>query len=297
MGAGSWLASAGDVRVGADSRSVALPLPSTHLQHLFRASTNVFSGSAPDGDAAFDEIAALGVKTLISVDGVRPDVAAAHRRGLRYIHLPVGYDGIATNRVVELVNAARFASGPLYVHCHHGQHRGPAAVAVICEATANWTTNQAVAWLKAAGTSTDYPGLYRSAMEFRRAELPVWDGITDLPEVARTSSLVEAMVEIDAGYERLKAAQKAGWKILAQSPVLDPAETSTILLEHLRELARSDDTIQRPDDYRTRLAAAEKSAGHLRATLRDAQSSPNARDTAFRSLSANCVVCHKRYRD
>ena len=124
--------------------SIAIPLPSTHVHNLFRATTNVFSGNSPDSDAAFAEIAKLGVKTIISVDGGKPDVELARKHGLRYIHLPIGYDGVPANRVAELVKAAQSSHGPLYVHCHHGRHRGPAAVAVICQATVGWTTNQAV---------------------------------------------------------------------------------------------------------------------------------------------------------
>ena len=138
------------------TNSVAQPLPSTHVHNLFRATTNVFSGNSPDSDAAYAELAQLGVKTIISVDGAKPDAEAAREYGMRYIHLPIGYDSVPSNRVVELVKAAQTVTGPIYVHCHHGKHRGPAAVAVICEATAGWTTNQAVTWLKEAGTATDY---------------------------------------------------------------------------------------------------------------------------------------------
>ena len=57
----------------ASANAVAQPLPSTHVHNLFRATTNVFSGNSPDSDAAYAEIAKLGVKTIISVDGAKPD--------------------------------------------------------------------------------------------------------------------------------------------------------------------------------------------------------------------------------
>ncbi len=281
----------------ASSNAVAQPLPSTHVHNLFRATTNVFSGNSPDSDAAFAEIAKLGVKTIISVDGARPDVETARKHGLRYIHLPIGYDGVPSNRVVELVKAAQTVTGPIYVHCHHGKHRGPAAVAVICEATAGWTTNQAVAWLKEAGTATDYSGLYKSAMDFRLPEAAALAKIVELPEAAKTSSLVEAMVAIDEEMERLKSAQKNGWKEIPNQPDVVPAHTATILWEHLRELARIDDTAKRPEDYRTKLAASEKAADQLRALLRDANANTAARDTAFKTLGQTCAACHKPYRN
>ena len=277
--------------------AVATSLPSTHVHNLFRATTNVFSGSSPDGDAAFAEIAKLGVKTILSVDGSKPDVETARKHGLRYIHLPIGYNRIPTNRVAELVKAAQSAAGPIYVHCHHGKHRGPAAVAVICEATAGWTTNQAVTWLHEAGTAADYAGLYRSAIEFRLPEAAALARIVGLPEVAKTSSLVEAMVAIDEEMERLKAAQKENWKSIPHQPDLTPAHAATMLWEHFRELARMDDTAKLPADYRSKLAEAEKAAVQIQQLLRDARSQRLVRDTAFQILSKTCVSCHKPYRN
>lgn len=281
----------------APTNRVGRPLPSTQLHNLFQATPQLFSGSAPDNDAAFTEIARLGVKIIVSVDGSKPDIDTAHKHGLTYIHLPIGYDGVSTNRVRELASVAQSSAGPLYVHCHHGLHRGPAAVAVMCEATAGWTTNQAVAWLRQAGTSDDYPGLYRSAMEFHRPETTTLSGIVELPEVARTSSLVEAMVAIDAEFERLKAAQKAGWSKLPLEPDLAPARAATILWEHFRELARTDDTAGRPKDYRAKLAASEKAIEHLRALLWNPRENGAARDTAFQAVGKSCAACHQHYRN
>src|SRR5262245_25023905 len=63
----------------ASSNTVAMPLSSTHLHNVFRVTTNLFSGSAPESEAAFAEIARLGVKTVLSVDGSKPSVELAHK--------------------------------------------------------------------------------------------------------------------------------------------------------------------------------------------------------------------------
>jgi protein tyrosine phosphatase (PTP) superfamily phosphohydrolase (DUF442 family) len=152
-----------------NNNTIGVPLVSNHLHNLFRVTTNIFSGDSPVSDAAFLELAKLGVKTIISVDGSKPDVDSARKHGLRYIHLPFGYDGIPTNRIAELVKAGQSANGPIYVHCHHGLHRGPAAVAILCQASMGWSTNQALAWLKQAGTASDYTGLYRAVEDFSNA--------------------------------------------------------------------------------------------------------------------------------
>jgi protein tyrosine phosphatase (PTP) superfamily phosphohydrolase (DUF442 family) len=127
---------------GAMTNIVAQPLAIPGVHNAFRATDRIYSGSQPEGEEAFAAFARLGVKTIVSVDGSKPDVEAARKHGLRYVHLPYGYDGIPTNRMVELVKLAAEGSGPLFVHCHHGRHRGPAAVAVMCEASAGWTTTK-----------------------------------------------------------------------------------------------------------------------------------------------------------
>ena len=70
------------------------------------------------------------MQTVISVDGAKPDLEAARKHGLRYVHLPHGYDGVPAPRGDELAIALRTLEGPIYVHCHHGKHRSPAAAGV-----------------------------------------------------------------------------------------------------------------------------------------------------------------------
>lgn len=182
------------------------------IENLLQATDRVFSGSQPEGDEAFAALHKLGVKTLISVDGTKPDVERAAKFGLRYVHIPHGYDSISSNIAARLAKAAMTVEGPLSVHCHHGKHRGPAAVGIICQTTAGWTVNQALAWMKQAGTADDYAGLFRANAEFR---LP-----THLPSRVEVSGLVDSMIEVDHRWDNLKAIQKAGWRVPANQPDL-----------------------------------------------------------------------------
>jgi protein tyrosine phosphatase (PTP) superfamily phosphohydrolase (DUF442 family) len=271
-----------------------LEIPGIH--NAFQVTDRVYSGSQPEGDEAFAALAMLGVKTIISVDGSTPDVEAARKHGLHYVHLPFGYDGVPTNRIVELAKAAGTQSGPFFVHCHHGLHRGPTAVAIICEATASWTTNRAAAWMREAGTAADYAGLYRSAMTMPKPTLAQLDAIKDLLEVAQTSSLVEAMVAIDGHFSALKLSQKAGWKAPPGHADISPTHEATLLWEQFRELTRTDDTAKRADDYRARLTEAEQLADSLRKLLQ-APADIATIDATFKQASQNCAACHKKYRN
>jgi hypothetical protein len=166
----------------------------------------------------------------------------------------------------------------------------------MCLASEGWTTNQAVGWLREAGTSADYPGLYRAAQEFKPLTRAQLAAVKELPEVNRTSSLVDAMVAIDSHFDHLKLAQKAGWKTPPGHADISPAHEATMLWEQFKEMARNDDTAKRPADFRTKLTQAEQAADSLRKLLRE-PSDPTTIDPVFKKASQNCTDCHKQYRN
>ena len=86
----------------------------------------------------------------------------AKARGMRYIHLPIGYNGFDEARKLELVRATRdsMATGPVYLHCHHGKHRSAGAAGTVAVSLAWLTTDQAVERMKVSGTAPNYKGLY-----------------------------------------------------------------------------------------------------------------------------------------
>jgi hypothetical protein len=79
---------------GAQPADQAAPLELPGIEHYRRWSTRLGQGSQPGGDASFAALAQQGFRTILSVDGAMPDVDAAARHGLRYVHVPIGYDGI-----------------------------------------------------------------------------------------------------------------------------------------------------------------------------------------------------------
>lgn len=271
-------------------------LTSTNYSHLVQVTPRIFSGSEPDGDAAFAELARLGIRSLISVDGAQPAIETARKHGLRYVHLPFGYDAIPSNRVAELVFAATEVPGPIYLHCHHGQHRGPAAVAIICLATEGWTPEQAIRWLRQAGTSPDYRGLYRAVTEFKPPTPSQLQLVQSLPEVSKASTLVEEMVALEEHWERLKQIRKNGWKEAPRDPDQSFSEEATLLWEHFQELRRLPENADRPVDYRDKLDSAEQAAQALRTAL-TAQAAAESLEAPFQHLKQSCTSCHQVYRN
>ena len=278
----------------ANARIEVLPLDGTGLHNVFRVSDRIYSGSSPDGDTAFASIQKLGIKTIISVDGATPDADAARRHGLRYVHLPFGYDGIPHDRIVGLVKAATDLPGPIYVHCHHGRHRGPAAVAAIQLCTdSGWDADRAQAWLRIAGTDLRYTGLTALARSLVR---PTPEELacapSDFPAVAPVADFARLMVEVDRRWEHLKLAKAAGW---SAPPDIDPAHEALQLIEHYREATRLISVKHRGPAFMKLLAEAESAATALEAGLR---ANDGARaTTAFARSATACATCHETYRD
>ena len=93
----------------ADAKSVAVKVDAPHLPNAYRIHEKLISGGLPEGDEAFAELKELGIKTVISVDGAKPDLAMAKKYGMRYVHLPHGYDGVPDERGAELAKAVELA--------------------------------------------------------------------------------------------------------------------------------------------------------------------------------------------
>ena len=277
--------------------SAAESLEAAGIQNAFRVTSRIYSGSQPEGDDAFAALARLGVKTVISVDGAMPDLAAARLHGLRYVHLPIGYDGPTAGRAAQLAQAASTIPGLIFIHCHHGRHRGPAAAALVCETTEGWTTEFAEAWLRQAGTAPDYPGLYRSVRTFQPPTPDILSHLAPLPETVKATPLIDAMLEIDARLDSLKAIQNTGWKIPPAASERSPALEATLLWEHFRELARTDDAAQPPAGYRAKLADSERAAETLLTLLRAETPDRTALDTAMHQSTQSCTACHKSFRN
>ena len=274
------------------------------LPNAYRLHERVISGGQPEGEPAFAALQALGVKTMISVDGARPDVALAKKYGLRYVHMPHGYDGVPGQRAKELAKGVRDLPGPIYIHCHHGHHRSPAAAAVACVGAGLLAPQNALAVLQTAGTSENYRGLYQSAESARRFEDALLDALkVEYPETVKVPPIADAMIAIEHTHDHLKALSANRWRKLARQPDLEATHEALLLREHYTELARTHDVKKQPAGFRELLAESEATAKELETLLAEwtklgaADPPPAAIGQAFTAVTQSCATCHKTYRD
>lgn len=270
---------------------------SNFLPNAVRVHERVVSGGLPEGEAAFEELQAMGIKTIISVDGAKPNVELANRFGLRYVHMPHGYDGISETRGLELAKAVRDLPGPIYIHCHHGKHRSPAAAAVACLGAGLIQADQAERVLAVAGTNTAYRGLFRSVAEARLVDQATLDSFPiEYQSIAKLPALAEAMVEVEHYFDQLARADRNGWADAPVANIDSPSHLSLLLREQYSELLRTEECMSRPADYQRLMREAESLCRQLEQSF---QAEPNVAEKRklFEAIQANCKACHQTYRD
>lgn len=271
----------------------ASPWTNSAVHAAFQLTPRLWSGAQPGNDEAFAELARSGVKVVISVDGASPDLETARRHGLRYVHVPIGYDGVSSTRLTQLVQATRESAGIVFVHCHHGRHRGPAAAAIMAMADGAWSPTQAASFLTQAGTDPSYVGLYTAVQNFA---LPATPPAGDAPPLAASvppSGEVEVMVTLDGHLDRLKVqvAQRDGWESSGDSQGL--RTEALLMLEALREWGRHPDIASRTPGYRQQLAETVDAAQRLWKILENPATDPGP---ALKALGTACSACHRQHR-
>ena len=264
--------------------------PST-LENYLQVTASLATGGAPKRSIAYKDLAAQGFKTLVSVDGKQPNVPAARQYGLNYIHIPIGYDRLSPDALSKIAKVAETSEGPIYLHCHHGRHRAPAAAAILLLADNRIGKTRAISILEAGGTDPLYTGLWDSVKEFDAAKLDIPQ--VTLEESADVDPFVEAMVEMDLATEALELAvadsktRRKGVREKGLEPILQR------ILDGISDSKRFARDRSDPDFIAELTSNADAILG-----LKD-QLSTHANpinQEQISQLKGRCQSCHRRYR-
>ncbi len=274
------------------------------LHQVVAYADGIYSGAAPEGPEAFQSLKALGIRTIVSVDGGKPEVERAKAEGLRYVHLPIGYSGMSHERTMEIARAVRDLPGPTYIHCHHGKHRSAGAAGAAVVTLGKGTSAQMLERMKVSGTAANYTGLFKCVNIAQVASEAEFEKTSNaFPEVWQTTGMIQAMVEIDAAYEHLKLIQEAGWTTPSDHPDLVPAAEAGRLADLFRNL--QDDS--RVESQGEEMANWMKKDSDLASKVEEALAAANpkagkpadiaALDGWLKQLGTSCKDCHAKYRD
>jgi protein tyrosine phosphatase (PTP) superfamily phosphohydrolase (DUF442 family) len=278
------------------------PIERDGLLNVYKLSPDVISGSEPEGDAAWSELAAMGVKTIVSVDGKVPNADRAARYGMRYVHIPIEYKGISDEELLQLTKTFRELDGPFYLHCFHGKHRGPAAAAVARLTLDGASREQALAEMRQwCGTAGDYPGLYRDiATKPLPTERETADYPFTFPARRQFAGFRLVMVDVPRRHDALLRLSKRDWAPDPAHPDVDAANEATKLAEDFAGAELLADPTARPPEFRALLAAAVDQSAKLAAILPTAKGDAGAlarSKTLLNDLTKSCTACHDAFRN
>jgi protein tyrosine phosphatase (PTP) superfamily phosphohydrolase (DUF442 family)/cytochrome c556 len=273
------------------------------LHNIYRLSPNIVSGSEPHGHEGLESLKAMGIRTVISVDGSAPDAAEAEKLGLRYVHVPIQYKGITREEIAKLAKTFRELEGPFFVHCFHGKHRGPAAAALGRVALDGAPRAVAIAEMRQyCGTAGTYEGLYQV---IATGSIPTEEETAalryDFESVHQPKGMVGAMSVLARAHDNVADAMKRAWAADAAHPDLDALNEAEKLEQAFAAAFALDETQQGPADQqqwfeRSRAESSKLVDALKRLRTGDAAASAEAKQ-AFAAVKGLCTECHAVYRN
>ena len=281
-------ASAGEIQSPTQPDHYLVGIENEHLPRLIQVSASIYSGAQPKTAESFHALKELGIKTVVSVDAARPDLEAAQAEGLRYIHIPIGYDSIPEAAGDAYAKVMAEAELPIYFHCHHGRQRGPAAAAVALRASTGCAAKSALAVLHAAGTSSKYPGLWRDveAWTSPRPGKPS----PELVSLQELPAFTMKMAEVDRTWDRIKEVRKNDWESVSLVP------DTQLLLQQLQDCAGQIPAEQMDDQ---RLFHGMEDVVSFAQRMQQAAEvlDKDLLEESYSDLRVSCNDCHADYRN
>lgn len=286
------------------------PVSLGNLENFYRLSDHVFSGGEPESEQAFGQLAQMGVRTILSVDGAAPDAETAEKYGLRYVHVPLQYRGFSSAEIMELTKTFRELPGPFYVHCFHGRHRGPAAAALGRLVLDGVEREEALAEMRQwCGTSEKYEGLYQviAGGEIPGAEeTAAYDW--DFPSLYKVSGFRQGMADLTRSYDLLEILVQQDWLPSEAHPDVDARNEARKTAEILQQCHELVDFKVYPEGFQHLMEQSVKEAENLEKALQalyeessigaDARKAASAKAlNVFERLDQTCLTCHKQYRN
>lgn len=262
--------------------------PEMGLSNVWRFPGGVLVGPPPRGDAAYTALKELGVRALIAVDAGPPDGEAASQHSLRFVHAPIGFDGIADSQRRVLLKAVHSLPHSIYIHSRHGLDRAAAAAAFSLVGLGRMTTQVALECLQRCGVQAEYEGLFNDVTQAKPIDPASLDGMEiEFVASAPVRNWARAMAAIGD---------------LFDSP--NSASTEQLAARFQEQVNQSLPEGKDPA-MRELLVTAAKQAEDLRASWADANVGGNdphggargTRGQTHRLLKQTCADCHRRFRN
>lgn len=268
------------------------------LKQVLTVAEGILSSATPEGEAGFKSAAALGVKTVVSVEVDLPAVEEAKKHGLKYVHFPSDYGEIPERRRLELARAVADHPGAVLFHCHSGRNRSVVAAAVAAITLGKLTKEDAAARLKTAGAAPVYKKLMASV---EKASAVTKEKLAASPAEFRQAwkmeGLDDCMEQIDAAFTHLESLEKGGWKSAPDHPDAEPVADARRMSEFFNKVTEDKRVAKKPAELKQWLAESSKTAGDLRDKLSKKDPAAAELVAGMNTLRKACETCHDKYKD
>ena len=136
------------------------------VKNVYRLSSRIITGGQPDAEAGFAELQKLGIKTIVSVTDATPDEEAAKKYGMKYVHVPMDYEGLSPEQREKILGTVTETSEPVYIHCNSGRNRGATAAAICLIGVEGKSNEEAILWMKMRGVDEEKQKLYEAVRNY-----------------------------------------------------------------------------------------------------------------------------------
>lgn len=266
------------------------------IENLHKLNQDLYSGSEPSDLIHYQQLAELGIKTVISVDAIAPNPEYANRFGIQIVHFPIGYDGIREERATQLAQAISQLEHPIFINCHHGKHRGPAALCVGAIGAGMITNEQAESFLISAGTSLNYPGLWDATRTASMLDSDSINADVEFPAHAPVPGFIDSMGKLDRLYDRLWDLADDDWQTPADHPDLSASAVSGRIYDLMRTMQtlpyfEVGEGLEMREDfqYSTELARQIE--------IQIDKNNHSEAQTMLEAFSKSCKDCHTQFRN
>ena len=266
------------------------------IQNVFRLSDRIISGSEPHDAEALAQLAAWGVRTVISVDGKAPDLEGAAAAGLS-THVPVRYGGITEDQVMQIAKSFRELEAPFYVLLRPPPRSAAAAIGRV--ALDDLGQDVAIAEMRQwCSTAAKYEGLYSTVATATIPSPNRPPPTTSTSPPRHASGLREGMIAMTRVWDEVKLVEANGWLPDEEHPDIDPLprRRSSPRCSALRRRRAPDGA---GEDFEEMMGACLDGADRLVELLTDCSVEGVALDdrleVAFDVVSESCLDCHVDY--
>ena len=143
----------------------AQSVPAKHLKNFYKLDDKVYRSAQPD-EKGFQEMEAMGVRTVLSFRNYHSDNEEAEGRGIKLLQIKMEAGEIETSQVIDALRIIKDSDGPIVIHCWHGSDRTGLISAMYRIVFQGWSKDDAIDELMHGGYG--YHSLYKNIPEYIR---------------------------------------------------------------------------------------------------------------------------------